>query len=87
MGELGELTKLQYRCFCLIDHYIKENKQAPTRRELTELLGQRSTNGVNQILKQLQKKGYIKLDPPRRKRNIVILRRPHRQMDLFDDEE
>lgn len=87
MGEPGELTKLQYTCFRLIDHYIKEKKQAPTRRELTELLGQKSTNGVNQILQALQKKGYIKLDPPRQKRNIKILKRPQRQMDLFDDEE
>lgn len=82
---MDELTELQERGLLLIDGYIKEHGQAPTRRELAELLGQKSTNGVNQILQQLQKKGYIKLQPPRRRRNIVILRRPHRQMDLFDD--
>jgi SOS-response transcriptional repressor LexA len=82
---MEELTELQERGLLLIDGYIKEHGQAPTRRELTELLEQKSTNGVNQILQQLQKKGYIKLQPPRRRRNIVILRLLHRQMDLFDD--
>jgi len=82
---MDDLTELQERGLLLIASYIKEHGQAPTRRELAELLGQKSTNGVNQILQQLQKKGYIKLQPPRRRRNIVILRRPHRQMDLFDD--
>ena len=82
---MDELTELQKRGLLLIDGYIKEHGQAPTRRELTELLGQKSTNGVNQILQQLQTKHYIKLEPPRRKRNIVIIKRPHRQMELFDD--
>lgn len=82
---MDELTELQERGFLLTDRYIKEHGQAPTRRELAEMLGEKSTNGVNQILEALQKKGYIKLEPPRRRRNIVILRRPHRQMELFDD--
>ena len=82
---MDELTKLQERGLLLTDHYIKEHGQAPTRRELAELLGQKSTNGINQILEALRKKGYIKLEPPKQKRNIVIIRHPHRQMDLFDD--
>lgn len=83
---MDELTERQERCLLLIDHYIKEHGQAPTRQELMQLTSQRSTNGVNQILDELRKKGYIKLDPPRRKRNIVILSYPQRQMDLFCDE-
>ena len=82
---MDELTELQEQGLLLTDRYIKEHGQAPTRRELAELLGQKSTNGVNQILEALQKKNYIKLEPPRWKRNIVILRRPHRQMELLDD--
>ena len=81
---MDKLTESQNRCLLLIDHYIEERGHSPTRQELLELLGQKSTNGVNQILGSLQKKGYIKLDPPRRKRNIVILKQSHRQMDLFD---
>lgn len=80
---MSELTELQERGLLLIDDYIKEHGKAPTRRELMGLLGQKSTNGVNQILEALQKKGYIKLEPPRRKRNIVILQLPQKQMDLF----
>jgi len=82
---MDELTELQERGLLLIDGYIKEHGQAPTRRELAELLGQKSTNGVNQILEALQKKNYIKLEPPRQKRNIIIVRLLHRQMDLFDN--
>jgi len=82
---MDELTELQERGLLLIDRYMKEHGQAPTRRELAELLGQKSTNGVNQILEAMQKKNYIKLEPPKQKRNIVILRQPHRQMELFDD--
>ena len=84
---MDELTELQERGLHLIDRYIKEHGQAPTRRELAEQFGQKSTNGANQILDALQKKGYIKLDPPRRKRNIVIIRLPHEQMVLFKDDE
>jgi SOS-response transcriptional repressor LexA len=81
---MDELTELQERGLLLTDHYIKEQGQSPTRRELAELFRQKSTNGVNQILEALQKKGYIKLDPPRRKRNIKIFRYPYKQMDLFE---
>ncbi|HUS73805.1 MAG TPA: hypothetical protein VMY06_12140 [Sedimentisphaerales bacterium] len=80
---MDELTGLQERGLLLIDRYIKEHGQAPTRRELTELLVQKSTNGVNQILQQSEKRSYIKLDPPRKKRNIKILRLPQKQLALF----
>jgi len=83
---MDELTKLQYKAFRIIDRYIKNHKVAPTRRELMKPLRQKSTNGVNQILEALRNKGHIKLDPPRRKRNIVILSYPQRQMGLFDNE-
>ena len=81
---MDELTEPQERCLLLIDRYIEEHRNSPTRQELSELLEQKSTNGVNQILEALRKKSYIKLEPPRWKRNIVILRRPHRQMGFFD---
>lgn len=67
-----------------IQAYIAENGQAPTRAELAALTGQRSTNGVNQILAALEKKGYIKLEPSRRRRNIVIVRLPVDQLSLLD---
>lgn len=82
---MEELTELQERGLLLIDVYIKEHGQAPTRRELAELLGQKSTNGVNQMLQQLEKKRYIKLDPPRKKRNIKVIRKPQVQLNLFNE--
>jgi len=84
---MDELTKYQEQCLLQIDRYIEEHRHSPTRQKLSELLGQKSTNDVNQILEALQKKGYIKLDPPRQKRNIVILKRPRRQMDLLDKDD
>jgi len=83
---MAELTELQEQGLFVINRYVKENRESPTRRELKELLGQKSMNGVNQILEQLQRKGYIRLEPPRKKRNIKVIRKPHKQMDLFDDE-
>ena len=82
---MDELTELQEQGLLLIVSYIKEHGQAPTRREMAELLAQKSTNGVNQILQQLKKKGYIRLGPPRKKRNIKIIHRPHKQLNLFEE--
>jgi len=79
------LTPLQERCLGLIIRFIEEHGFSPTRKELAEISEEKSANGVNQRLVQLQKKGYIKLGPPRKKRNIVILKRPETQLELFDD--
>ncbi len=82
---MKELTELQERCLYIIDDFLNQNgRRPPTRRELMDLLHQRSINGVNQILKALQKKNYIKLGPVRQRRNIVVLRRPVKQLGLFE---
>lgn len=65
------LTGSRERCLLVIERYSSGNGEAPTRRELAELLGQKSTKGVNQVLQALQKKGYRRLAPARQKRNIV----------------
>ncbi len=76
------LTPRQTGCLRHIIEYIRENGIAPTRRELVRLADQKSTNGVRQILLALEKKGYVKLHPPGRVRNIVVLRglNDHRQL-------
>jgi hypothetical protein len=48
------------------------------------LLQQKSINGVNQILTALAKKGFIKIDPPRKKRNILVGKEHYRQLFLFN---
>lgn len=44
------LTGSRERCLLVIERYLSGNGEAPTRRELAELLGQKSTKGVNQVL-------------------------------------
>ncbi len=81
---MEELTELQERCLNIIQDFLNQNgRRPPTRRELMGLLRQRSINGVNQILRALQKKGYVKLGPARQRRNIVVVKYPVRQLDLF----
>ncbi len=82
---MEELTELQGRCLNIIDAFLRQNGgKPPTRRELMSLLQQKSINGVNQILRALQKKSYIKLGPARQRRNIIILSRPEKQLALFE---
>lgn len=83
MARYKKLTKLQEKSLFTIARYIKENSKSPTRQELVPLLEQKSTNGVNQILYLIARKGYIKIEPPRKKRNIKILHTPDIQLDLF----
>ena len=82
---MDSLTPLQERCLLLIRDHLQREGQAPTRRELAKLVGQKSTNGVNQILKALQRKGYIELEPPGKSRNIVVVRTPVRQLALIEE--
>ena len=82
---MEELTDLQERCLHFIDRYTKDHGEAPTRKELAEMLGQKSTHGVNQILQALQRKRYLKIEPASKKRNIVVVRRLQRQLGLFGD--
>ncbi len=81
----NELTEKQQRTFEVLDQYIKENGIASTRKELKELLNEKSVHGVNQKLRQLEKKGYIRIHPPGKNRNIIILKWPYNQMELFDN--
>ena len=76
------LTELQDSCLRTIDRYIKRHLRAPTRRELAELIGQKSTHGVNQLLRALAKKGCIRIGPPGKARNIAVLRVPAKQLQL-----
>lgn len=79
------LTEAQERCLNIIINYIEENGCAPTRQELADFLGEKSTNGVNQKLKQLEKKGFMRIHPTGKKRNITVLRGSERQLVLFEE--
>ena len=79
------LTPLQDKCLRLIQSYVTRERRPPTRRELCRLMSQRSTNGVNQVLDALEKKGYLKTSPRNRPRNIEVLRVPPKQLSLGDE--
>ena len=57
---LEALTERQQEILDFISKEIQRNGYAPTIREIGEKLGIRSTNGVNDHLKALERKGYIR---------------------------
>ena len=56
---MQNLTTKQRTILLFIAEYIDQNGFPPTIRELGEGVGIRSTNGVNDHLKALERKGYI----------------------------
>lgn len=59
MKPVMKLTKRQGEVLEVIARHIEEVGYPPTIRELGDALGIRSTNGVNDHLKALEKKGYL----------------------------
>jgi repressor LexA len=58
-GDRSALTDRQREVLDFISASIAERGYPPTLREIGERLGIRSTNGVNDHLKALEKKGYL----------------------------
>ena len=54
------LTKRQEQTLDFIRHCIEERGYPPTLREIGEHMGIRSTNGVNDHLRALERKGYLR---------------------------
>lgn len=59
MAERGQLTDRQKEVLDFIQESITGRGYPPTLREIGERMGIRSTNGVNDHLKALEKKGYL----------------------------
>ncbi|MBW2733001.1 MAG: transcriptional repressor LexA [Deltaproteobacteria bacterium] len=57
--ERPKLTKRQQQVLDFIQECIEERGYPPTMREIGEAMGIRSTNGVNDHLKALERKGYL----------------------------
>lgn len=53
------LTKRQRQVLTFVERSIEERGYPPTMREIGQHMGIRSTNGVNDHLKALERKGYI----------------------------
>jgi repressor LexA len=58
----AKLTARQREALDFINHCIDERGFPPTMREIGEQMGIRSTNGVNDHLKALERKGYLQRD-------------------------
>lgn len=57
--ERPKLTNRQQQVLDFIQSCIEERGYPPTMREIGEAMGIRSTNGVNDHLKALERKGYL----------------------------
>lgn len=69
------ITRRQLQALTWIDDFIRTNSYPPSRREIGGGLGITSTNGVNDLLAALARKGFIE-QVPGRSRGIRVLRRP-----------
>ena len=86
----GALTDRQREILDFITQSIRERGYPPTLREIGLHFGIRSTNGVNDHLRALEKKGYLQredlksraLRPGRRA--AVPMRAPAREEDMID---
>jgi repressor LexA len=57
-----KLTKKQQELLQMINIYINKNRIAPSVRELTKLVGLKSSSTTHGYLRRLKKKGYITWD-------------------------
>jgi repressor LexA len=76
MSERDELTDRQKEVLAFIQESISGRGYPPTLREIGERMGIRSTNGVNDHLKALEKKGYLAREDLK-SRALRPLRGPH----------
>src|SRR6188474_2037274 len=60
MPAMQGLTKRQEQTLDFIRKSIEERGYPPTLREIGEYMGIRSTNGVNDHLRALERKGYLR---------------------------
>lgn len=61
------MTYSQKRIYNSIKKYIEENEEAPSIREICEIAGLSSPATVHKHLKNLEKLGYIDIEPKKKK--------------------
>lgn len=66
------LTLKQIEAYHFIRHYILQNNVAPTEREIADAVSIRSRGVVHRYVRALEKAGYLKLIP-NKKRNILLV--------------
>ena len=69
-----DLTNRQSEVLFVIRDYIRAHGYPPTMREIGQDMGIRSTNGVNEHLRALARKGFIEITPrPGRGIKLLVL--------------
>jgi len=81
------LTKRQLQTLDFIRHSIEARGYPPTLREIGEHMGIRSTNGVNDHLRALERKGYLRREDMKSRALRVVEDSPPAPVRGEDDEE
>ncbi|MDP2342949.1 MAG: transcriptional repressor LexA [Deltaproteobacteria bacterium] len=81
----GDLTERQKKVLGYIDSHIKQHGFPPTIREIGLHLGIKSTNGVNDHLNALQKKGFLTREEGK-SRTLQLVHSPNFMGPVSDDE-
>ena len=91
MRAMQGLTKRQSQTLEFIRHQIEERGYPPTLREIGEFMGIRSTNGVNDHLRALERKGYLRREDMKSRALKLVEeslpapgKRPRDEEDLVD---
>jgi repressor LexA len=71
------LTKRQAQTLDFIKQSIEERGYPPTLREIGESMGIRSTNGVNDHLRALERKGYLSREDMKSRALRLVSREPN----------
>lgn len=71
LAKLG-LTESQLKCFDVIRNFIEKNRYSPSVREVAELMGMTGSSNVHRLIKELERRGWIR-SSPRMRRSIKII--------------
>jgi repressor LexA len=76
------LTARQFRALQFIKSFQAQNGYPPTFREIGEDMGIRSTNGVNDHLRSLERKGYLRIGRDGKSRALRLTPKALDQEDI-----
>lgn len=80
------LTKRQAQTLDFIRQSIEERGYPPTLREIGESMGIRSTNGVNDHLRALERKGYLSREDMKSRALRLVSREPNGEAPASTDD-
>ena len=81
---IEDLTEKQRKIWDYLRSYLKEYGFPPTMREIGDQFGIRSTNGVNDHLLALERKGYIKRSPDKSRAIEILGEKEESYKETFD---